>query len=98
MRFGVFCLSLLSLNATVVWGQSDFVQGRAIAHDGTEIPFEIYGTAQHALLLGPGTAPVGAREVQRGFIDALGDRYRLIFISYPTEPKMLVLPNCRTLD
>jgi len=88
---GVLLTVALSCHATVGFGQQSFTSASAIAHDGTTIPIEIYGSARRAILLGPGTAPAGARALQQGFVDALGDGYRLIFISYPTEPKMYTL-------
>ena len=83
--------------------------GEAVAHDGSPIYFEVHGTGEHFLLLGPGTAVARAmpalpgQEVmpevfevlaqwKQAYIDALGSKYRLIFIEYPgIEPKLYTL-------
>ena len=71
----------------------------AIAHDGSEIYFEVQGTGEKFLFLGPGTAAPRAASIQgmqmpeemleilgkakEAYIEELGKHYRLIFIDYP---------------
>lgn len=84
--------------------------GQAIAHDGSSIYFEVHGSGDRFLFLGPGTAapraipaapgqPPLIAEVaetlaryKQAYIDALGSKFRLIFIEYPgNEPKLYTL-------
>ena len=84
--------------------------GQAIAHDGSGVYFEVHGSGDRFLFLGPGTAAPRAIPASPGqppliaevadtlarfkqaYIDALGSKYRLIFIEYPgNEPKLYTL-------
>ena len=84
--------------------------GQAVAHDGSSIYFEVHGSGDRFLFLGPGTAapraipaapgqPPLIAEVaetlaryKQAYIDALGSKFRLIFIEYPgNEPKLYTL-------
>ena len=82
--------------------------GFATAHDGTGIYFEVHGSADRTILLGPYTAGVPSpeypplssampadlqRQWQRVYLDRFLDRYRLIFMDYPGEPKMYTLAS-----
>jgi len=62
----------------------------ALAHDGTEIPFLVAGSGGPFLFLGFG-AMADTPEARQPWIDGLGDHYRLIFMTYPGEPKMYTL-------
>lgn len=84
--------------------------GQAIAHDGSSVYFEVHGSGDRFLFLGPGTAapraipaspgqPPPLAEVaetlvryKQAYIDALGSKFRLVFIEYPgNEPKLYTL-------
>ena len=84
--------------------------GQAVAHDGSPIYFEVHGSGEKFLFLGPGTAAARALpalpgqemmpevfrealgQAKQAYIDALGSKYRLIFIEYPgIEPKLYTL-------
>ena len=63
----------------------------AIAHDGTELPYQVAGSGSRWLFLGLGAGTASDPASQRPWIEALGRAYRLIFIDYPGEPKMYTL-------
>ena len=82
--------------------------GQALAHDGSSIYFEVHGSGERFLFLGPGTAAARAAALpgqelmpevfefmagaKQAYIDALGSKYRLVFIEYPgVEPKLYTL-------
>jgi pimeloyl-ACP methyl ester carboxylesterase len=103
------CIALASLTLVIgpTAAEDRFEPGHAIAHDGTEIYFEVHGSGEKILFLGPGTAsattdaPSGVdvpeemmeflRASRQGFIDGFTDAYRVILIDYPGEPKMYTL-------
>ena len=109
MKYAVHLLAgalTLGLFATPALAEA----GRAIAHDGSSIYFEVHGSGDRFLFLGPGTAapraipaapgkPPLIAEVaetlaryKQAYIDALGSKFRLIFIEYPgNEPKLYTL-------
>jgi pimeloyl-ACP methyl ester carboxylesterase len=66
-------------------------RARAIAHDGTDIPYEVAGSGSRWLFLGLGGGTASDPASQQPWIEALGGDYRLIFIDYPGEPKMYTL-------
>src|SRR5882724_1166490 len=73
--------------------------GTAIAHDGTQIHFEVLGDQGPFVLLTHATAELGDRTAQRAYASLLGQDYRLIFIQYPGEPKLYTLtPAAVTRD
>ena len=74
--------------------------GYAIAHDHSPVYFEVHGTGDRFLMVGPNSlrwrAPEGAapevvdifKTNKQKWIDVLGDDYRLIIMDYPgQEPK-----------
>ncbi len=91
------------------WVEASAESGYAVAHDGSSIYFEVHGSGDKFLFLGPGTAVPRAvnllpgqeptegvsemfAQFKQAYIDALGSKYRLIFIEYPgIEPKMYTL-------
>ena len=109
MKYAVHLLAgalTLGLFATPALAEA----GQAIAHDGSSIYFEVHGSGDRFLFLGPGTAapraipaapgqPPLIAEVaetlaryKQAYIDALGSKFRLIFIEYPgNEPKLYTL-------
>lgn len=61
---------------------SDWVQsGYAVAHDGTDLYYEVHGTGRRILLLGHYMHP--DTKSLRMYVEGLGDRYRLIVTDYP---------------
>src|SRR5687767_6928196 len=86
--------ALLLSTCTVVLAAQNPPDGKvapAIAHDGTEIRFRVAGSGNRFLFLGPASASASDTGAMRPWIDGLGKDYRLIFIDYPSEPKMYTL-------
>src|SRR5688572_22272872 len=81
----ILMAALAVLAAPMVFAAGAVKSGHAVAHDGTDIYFEVHGTgSKYLLLLGfrPGSA--GLKE----FVEGLGHNYKLIVAEYPGEPKM----------
>ena len=109
MKYAVHLLAgalTLGLLATPALAEA----GQATAHDGSSIYFEVHGSGDRFLFLGPGTAAPRAIPASPGqppliaevaetfarykqaYINALGSKFRLIFIEYPgNEPKLYTL-------
>lgn len=64
---------------------------RAVAHDGSAIPFAVGGAGPRWLFLGLGGGTPSVPESMAPWIEGLGRDYRIIFIEYPGEPKQLTL-------
>lgn len=57
--------------------------GYAVAHDGSNIYYEVHGTGHKFLLVGFQLRP--SDPSVHKFVDGLGDDYRLILVEYPAE-------------
>jgi len=109
IKTAVCALAVLSTTLMTVTARAgdDFRAGHAIAHDGTEIYFEVHGNGPKTLYLGPGSAaarltlppgidlPAEATNAltanRQAWLDGFADTYRVILIDYPGEPKMYTL-------
>jgi pimeloyl-ACP methyl ester carboxylesterase len=66
-----------------------FQTGHAIAHDGTNIYYEVHGTGKKFVLFGYNLRP---RSPQlQAYVDGLGRDYKLIVAEYPSEPRLYTL-------
>lgn len=74
-------LALTIVATSTAFARDAFKSGNAIAHDGTNIYYEVHGTGNKFLLFGFQLQP--RHSSVQAFVDGLGHGYRLIIAEYP---------------
>lgn len=77
----VIGIAVTMLLTSTAFGGGQYTSGHAVAHDGSQIYYEVHGTGRKFLLFGFQLQP-GAPTVQQ-FVEGLGQDYKLVLARYP---------------
>src|SRR5688572_22328860 len=80
-RLALTLLALTTVVTSTAFAREEFKSGYAVAHDGSDIYYEVHGTGDKFLLFGFQLQPHHP-SVQE-FVDGLGHNYKLILAEYP---------------